>query len=349
MKKLLENKKAVFLLVVVVLIIIAIASGAIYINSLDQPFDKNNKDTIHVTIESGSTTVDIGQALEENGIIKSASDFKIFSKIKRYGSRYQAGAYGFSPSMTLSEIAEILISGKTSEMTFTIPEGYTIDQIARKLSDDGIVNKDRFLELVRNGNFDYDFLSSAQSGSNHLEGYLFPDTYTVPFDADEEEIIRIMLDRFDSVFTDKMKARAKKMGRSINEIMVVASIVERESKVPEERGKVASVVYNRLDIDMPLQMCSTVQYVLGEQKEVLTYADTEIQSPYNTYINPGLPPGPISCPGLSSIKAALYPEDTDYLYFVVSEKLDGTQNFSKDIEKFEKDKAAYYKALEGQN
>lgn len=349
MKKLLENKKLLILLVIVILIIIVIAGSAIYISGLDKPFDKNNKDTVHVTIESGSTTVDIGQVLEENGIIKSASDFKIFSKVKRYGSRYQAGSYGFSPSMTLTEIAEMLISGKTSQMTFTIPEGYNINQIAQKLSDDGIVDKDRFLEILRNGKFDYDFLSGAQTGNNHLEGYLFPDTYTVSFDADEEEIIRTMLDQFDSVFNDEMKVRAKKMGRSINEIMVVASIIERESKVPEERGKVASVIYNRLAIDMPLQMCSTVQYVLGEQKEILTYADTEIQSPYNTYINPGLPPGPISCPGLSSIKAALYPEDTDYLYFVVSEKLDGTQNFSKDIEKFEKDKAAYYKALEGQN
>lgn len=138
------------------------------------------------------------------------------------------------------------------------------------------------------------------------------------------------------------------MGYSLNEIMVIASIIERETQVDEERGKVSSVIYNRLKEGMPLQMCSTVQYILGEQKEILSNADTQIESPYNTYINQGLPPGPICCPGLASIEAALYPDETDYLYFVVSDKLDGTQKFSSDYNQFLKDKEDYYNALEQQ-
>lgn len=158
----------------------------------------------------------------------------------------------------------------------------------------------------------------------------------------EEQIIKVMLDQFEK---QPYKVYAESgSSYSLNDIITVASIIERECKVDEERPLVASVIYNRLAKGMPLQMCSTVQYVLGKQKEVLTYADTRIESPYNTYTNTGLPPGPICSPGLAAIKAALNPADTDYLYFVLSEKLDGTSNFSSDYAQFEKDKAAYDKA-----
>lgn len=348
MKKLMKNKLLFGLVCILVIAALAFAGGLIYINSLDKAYDSSKKDTVNITIESGSTTGDIGSLLEEKGIIESASAFKYFSKFKRYDSKYQAGNYALSPAMKLSEIADIIMSGKTNNMTLTIPEGYTIYQIADKLASEGLVDKEKFESLLAGGEFDYDFLRGAQKGKNHLEGYLFPDTYAIEYNADERTIIETMLNQFDSIFTDEFKKQAKKMGRSINDIIVVASIIERECRVDEERGKVASVIYNRLKDTMPLQMCSTVQYVLGKQKETLTDADTRISSPYNTYINPGLPPGPICCPGLASIKAALYPEDTDYLYFVVSDKLDGTQKFSSDYNQFLKDKDAYYKALEGQ-
>ena len=349
MEKLKNNKILMVIIAVVIIVLIAVFAFIGYSKSLDKAFDPEKKDTQYVEIVPGSTTVDIGNTLEEKGIIESASKFKTYTKLKRTGSLYQAGTYGFSPSMKLSEIAQTLIDGKTSQMTFTVPEGYTIYQIGEKLAADGVVDLDKFNDLLVNGDFDYDFLKGAQSGSNHLEGYLFPETYVVEFGASEETIINTMLGQFDKVLTDEMRKDIKKSGHTLNEIMAIASIVEREAKVDNERGKVSSVIYNRLKIDMPLQMCSTVQYVLGEQKEILTYADTEIESPYNTYVNPGLPPGPICCPGEEAIKAAIYPDDTDYLYFVVSEKLDGTQNFSSDIEKFEKDKAAYYDALEGKS
>lgn len=348
MKKLMRNKLLLVIVCTIIVLLIAGIAALIYINGLDKAYDSSKSDTINVTVEMGSTTEDIGTLLQEEGIIESSSDFKFFSKVKGYDGKYQAGTYALAPSMTLSEIAEIIISGKTNNITFTIPEGYTIYQMADKLSEEGIVDREKFVSLLTDGNFSYDFLSDAQSGKNHLEGYLFPETYTVEFGADEETIIKTMLNQFDTVFTEEFKARAEELGYSLNEIMVIASIIERETQVDEERGKVSSVIYNRLKEGMPLQMCSTVQYILGEQKEILSNADTQIESPYNTYINQGLPPGPICCPGLASIEAALYPDETDYLYFVVSDKLDGTQKFSSDYNQFLKDKEDYYNALEQQ-
>ncbi len=343
-----RNKLLLVIVCAIIVLLIAGIAALIYINGLDKAYDSSKSDTINVTVEMGSTTEDIGTLLQEEGIIESSSDFKFFSKVKGYDGKYQAGTYALAPSMTLSEIAEIIISGKTNNITFTIPEGYTIYQMADKLSEEGIVDREKFVSLLTDGNFSYDFLSDAQSGKNHLEGYLFPETYTVEFGADEETIINTMLNQFDTVFTEEFKARAEELGYSLNEIMVIASIIERETQVDEERGKVSSVIYNRLKEGMPLQMCSTVQYILGEQKEILSNADTQIESPYNTYINQGLPPGPICCPGLASIEAALYPDETDYLYFVVSDKLDGTQKFSSDYNQFLKDKEDYYNALEQQ-
>lgn len=350
MKKLMKNKLVFTLICALVVVIALVIGGTSYMNGLNDAFDPSKTDTLNITVEQGSTTTDIGALLQEKGIIASADEFKYYSKFKGYDGKYQAGNYALAPSMTLSEIAEIIMSGKTNNMTFTVPEGMTIYQISEKLADEGLVDKDVFDELLVSGKFDDDywFLKDAQDGKNHLEGYLFPETYTVEYGADEETIIRTMLDQFESVFTEEMRADMKKSGMSLNQIMVIASIVERESQVDIDRGKVSSVIYNRIDEGMPLQMDSTVQYVLGKQKETLTYADTELDSPYNTYVNPGLPPGPIACPGAASIKAAIYPEKTDYLYFVVSKELDGTHTFTADYNQFLKDKDAYYKALEAQ-
>ena len=158
-----------------------------------------------------------------------------------------------------------------------------------------------------------------------------------------------MLNQYDKVFTKKYKKRAKELNLSENEIIIIASLIERESQYDGDRAKIASVIYNRIKAGMPLQIDATIQYALGKPKENLSIADTKIDSPYNTYTNKGLPPGPICSPGKASIKAALYPESTDYLYYVVSEKLDGTHNFSKDYNKFLKDKEAYSKALAEKN
>lgn len=336
-----DLKKKILIAVICVAVII-VAGAVFYITGLGKALDSNDTQTVSVIISSGSSTGQIGQILEEEGIISSADKFKIWSRIKGYDSRYKAGTYTLSPSMDFQEIADIIVSGKVTTVNFTIPEGYTIYQTASAIAAKGLGDYDTLVSLIEAGDFEYDFLKDAQNNKNKLEGYLFPNTYTVDEGMNEEQIIKVMLDQFEK---QPYKVYAESgSSHSLNDIITVASIIERECKVDEERPLVASVIYNRLAKGMPLQMCSTVQYVLGKQKEVLTYADTRIESPYNTYTNTGLPPGPICSPGLAAIKAALNPADTDYLYFVLSEKLDGTSNFSSDYAQFEKDKAAYDKA-----
>ncbi|MGN1333823.1 MAG: endolytic transglycosylase MltG [Anaerovoracaceae bacterium] len=331
------------ILIAVICIAVIIVTGAVfYITGLGKALDSNDTQAVSVIISSGSSTGQIGQILEEEGIISSADKFKIWSRIKGYDSQYKAGTYTLSPSMDFQEIADIIVSGKVTTVNFTIPEGYTIYQTASAIAAKGLGDYDTLVSLIEAGDYEYDFLKDAQNNKNKLEGYLFPNTYTVDEGMNEEQIIKVMLDQFEK---QPYKVYAESgSSHSLNDIITVASIIERECKVDEERPLVASVIYNRLAKGMPLQMCSTVQYVLGKQKEVLTYADTRIESPYNTYTNTGLPPGPICSPGLAAIKAALNPADTDYLYFVLSEKLDGTSNFSSDYAQFEKDKAAYDKA-----
>ena len=331
------------IIVAVICIAVVIAAGVLfYIGGLGKALDSENTQTVNVTIPSGSGTIQIGQQLEENSIISSADKFKLWSRIKGYDSQYKAGTYALSPSMDFQTIADIIVGGKVNTVNFTVPEGYTIYQTARVIADSGLGDYDTLVSLIEAADFDYDFLDGAQNNKNKLEGYLFPNTYTIDEGMSEEQIIKVMLDEFEK---QPLKAyNESENSRSINEIITIASIIERECKVDEERKLVASVIYNRLEKGMPLQMCSTVQYVLGKQKEVLTYADTRIESPYNTYTNAGLPPGPICSPGLAAVQAALHPADTDYLYFVLSEKLDGTSNFSSDYAQFERDKAAYDKA-----
>lgn len=348
MKDFITNHRKAFVIICVVvgLIIVGIIGISVITSSMGAPVDKNSTDYISITIESGSGTEAIGQVLYDNGLIKSVTGFKIISRLKGYDGEFKAGVYSLSPSMSAPEIADIIIGGKIETNSFTIPEGYTIKQTAGTLADAGLVDYDSFLSLLQTGDFDYEFLKEAQTGENHLEGYLFPNTYQIAKDATEENIVNVMLEQFNTVFKDEYYTRAKELGLSINEVITIASIIERECLHDADRAKVASVIYNRLDDGMALQMCSTVQYVLGKQKETLLDSDTKIESPYNTYINPGLPPGPIASPGEASIKAALYPEDTDYLYFVVSAKMDGSHAFSSNYNQFLKDKDAYYAALE---
>lgn len=336
-----DLKKKIIIAAICIVLVIAVGA-AMYIVGMGKALDSEHTQTVSVTIPSGSGTGQIGQTLEEKGIIVSANKFKLWSRIKGYDSKYKAGTYSLSPSMDLETIADIIVGGKVNTVNFTIPEGYTIYQTARAIADKGLGDYNTLVSLIETADFDYDFLNGAQDNKNRLEGYLFPNTYTIDEGMSEEQIIKVMLSQFEKQpYKTYGDARSK---YSLNDIITIASIIERECKVDEERPLVASVIYNRLAKGMPLQMCSTVQYVLGKQKEVLTYADTKIESPYNTYINAGLPPGPICSPGLAAVQAALNPADTDYLYFVLSEKLDGTSNFSSDYAQFERDKAAYDKA-----
>jgi len=333
-------------LIVLLLIIAVVAGGALfYINSIGGPYDPSNTESISVETPEGKGASAIGEILEQNGIIESALKFKLFLKFSGFNDVMKAGTYMLSPSMSMEEIVQKLVENKVETMSFTIPEGLTLKQTAQKLADQGMGSYEVFLDEMQNGTFNYDWLQN-----NSLEGYLFPNTYSVPMDYTEHDIINTMLAQFEisvmSYYQDVSSPVKSEL--TLNEILAAASIIERECKVDDERPLVASVIYNRIHQSIKLEMCSTVQYILlettGEVKEDLTYADMAIESPYNTYLHFGLPPGPICSPGMASIKAALEPADTNYLYFVLSAKLDGTSEFTADYNEFLRYKDAYWAA-----
>jgi len=185
------------------------------------------------------------------------------------------------------------------------------------------------MDYAQNGDFPYDYLPAAGS-ANRLEGFLFPNTYMIEKDWTQKEIIDMLLSEFNKVWSEKYQQRADELGKSVKEVVTMASMVEKEAKVANERPLIASVFYNRVNINMKLQSCATVQFILGVAKYPLLYSDLEIDSPYNTYIYYGLPPGPIASPGEASLTASLYPDDSDYLYFRAQK--DGSHRFSRTLE-----------------
>lgn len=343
--------KKILMTLIIIILLLAVIGGVgaySYIKSVSAPLDPSSEEMKSIEIETGSTTRSIANVLEENGIIKSAMGFRIFSKINKLDGTFQAGTYLFSPAMSLDEITKELQSGKSKTISVTIPEGLNINETADILEKAGLIDKEKFIEAATNADFDFDFAKALPKTKTRLEGYLFPETYSFTEGQDEISIINTMLSQFDSVFTDEFRAKAKELGLTINEAVTIASIIEKEAQKDDERAKVSSVIYNRLKIDMTLGMCSTVIYSMGKHKKFLTDEDTAIDSPYNTYKNKGLPPGPIASPGAKSIEAALYPENTNYIYFVVSAKGDGSMEFSESYEEFLKNKDAYYESVQGQ-
>ena len=333
-------KKLISVLLAAALIL---AAGFLGVTAwIGAPLDKNDDSVRIVSVSEGSGTYDIAVVLEENGIIDNTSFFRILSKLKRYDGRYIAGAYELSPSMSMTEIMKKTASGDTATESFTVIEGQTVEKIAHNLDAAGIVDYDEFRNEEQHGVFDYDFLEGCENSMYRLEGFLYPDTYHFDMGTDAHDVIDIMLKRFDEVIYSQYKDVSCKY--SFRETVIIASIIQREAGRKEDMADVSSVIYNRLDIGMALQMDSVVSYILQEDKVDLTYSDINVDSDYNPYKNTGLPPGPISSPGLDAVKAAFNPNDTDYLYFVLSDKLDGSTNFSSDYSQFEKDKKAYYDA-----
>ena len=334
-----ENKLPVVIISIIVIGLLLFATAFIYISNAGKPLNSSNKEIVYLEIPKGSGSSEIARLLHDSKLIDNELAFKIKTKLGNYGSLYKAGYYPLSQSMSMDEIINLIQKGSALTVRFTIPEGFDIKRITERLLDQDLIDAGDFQNQVENGSFNYYFLSDAQKGKNRLEGFLYPDTYEVFPNATAKEIIDKMLSRFDQVFTLEYKDQLAKSGLTMNELITLASIIEREAKVPADRPVIASVFYNRLKIKMPLQSCATVQYILGEQKEKLTLDDIAIDSPYNTYKISGLPPGPICSPGLESIKAALYPAKTDYLYFLA--KGDGSTVFSTTYDEFLADKAKY--------
>ncbi|MEA4815926.1 MAG: endolytic transglycosylase MltG [Lachnospiraceae bacterium] len=297
---------------------------------------------ITVDIPEGATTQEIAEILHEKGLIKSVFSFKLQSKLEGYDGTYKHGTYEITKGLDDISIMKTIKTGVKveEELKITIPEGYTAKQIGDYLEANNICTSEEFLSAMNTGTFDYEFLIDVPKRENYLEGYLFPDTYFLFKSATPEDIINKMLSRFETVYNE-IKDDVASSKYSLDEIITIASIIESEIRVSNERELASAVIYNRLNIDMKLQMCSTVLYAMGKSKSSLLLEDLEIESPYNTYKYSGLPEGPISNPGEASILAAVSPADVDYLYFVLKSEDTGEHFFTSDYNSFLNSKAEY--------
>lgn len=290
-----------------------------------------------VEISMGSSLSHIADILEEEDLIDSEIMFKIFAYNK--SSAFKAGRHNFTSGNYFEIIKELETSPISKGISVTIPEGFEQREIALLLEKNNICSAEEFNKTAKLKNFqEYWFLNNVPEREYELEGYLFPDTYNFGENESVESIIRKMLENFNSKVTVEMKVKAEKMNMSFDDIIIMASIVEREAAADNEYKKVAGVFYNRIKNNPEsfgyLQSCATVQYILKERRDVLTLADTKIDSPYNTYKYQGLPTGPIASPGIKTIEAALYPEKTDYMYFVADGN--GRHYFAKTYEEHQK-------------
>ena len=291
-----------------------------------------------IDIPSKMSAFDVAMLLKKESLIKNSKYFQILAGITGKSRKIYAGKYKFDKNINMFSILRKLSSGKEKLHTFVIFEGATIRQIARLLANQGLVNEDRFIQLSK----DERICKYYEIPVNSLEGYLFPDTYSIPSGFTEEEIISIMAIRFGKVVNkDYYRLKANKKGFSLHQIITIASIIEKEAKMDEERKIISAVFHNRLNKNKNLESCATVIYALslaGKHKTRLHDRDLLIKSPFNTYYYSGLPPGPICNPGKDSIDAALDPANVHYIYFV--SKRDGTHYFS---EKYAEHKKAVQK------
>jgi UPF0755 protein len=290
-----------------------------------------------VRIAEGSTFQHVASLLERERLIKSRSAFVLLGKALEADRKIHPGEYEFNAAMLPADILTRLMAGRVVLHTVTVPEGYTVAQIADVLAQQEITNPAEFLRLTK----DQAFIKSLGISADSLEGYLYPDTYRFPRPMPAKDVIRTMVDALNQVFTSEWAARANELRLSRHEVLTLASVIEKETGVSEERPQISSVFHNRLKKKIPLQSDPTVIYGLPEFSGNLRKKDLSHPSPYNTYRWAGLPPGPIASPGAESIRAALYPAPSAYLYFV--SKNDGTHQFSvtlvdhnKAVEKYQK-------------
>ncbi len=278
-----------------------------------------------IVIPPGQNLSATANYLNYTGIIKNPVKFKLLARIKGCDKKIKAGEYLLSSSMPPIKILETIASGKVRLYKITIPEGYNLKQVASIIAKAKLGAKADFLRAATNSSFVYKQGINAET----FEGYLFPDTYHFPKDITPEKIIAAMVERFRSIFNRKWKKRAKDLNLSIHQVVTLASIIEKETGVSFERPVISSVFHNRLKKRMRLESDPTVIYGLKNFDGNITRKHLATQTPYNTYTIKGLPPGPIANPGSKAIEAALYPADTDFLYFV--SKKDRTHKFSANI------------------
>jgi len=312
------------------LLCLFLAIPAVYAAYLYLPVGRG--ENVIITIPPGSSASIISGQLEAQGVVRSGEAFALLARVKGLASQLQAGSYDFSPHATLGEVLDKIVAGDVIDQSVrvTIPEGLTLSGMGLLFERRGLFSQAEFLAAADSIELPYEYLAAVPPGVyRRLEGYLFPDTYSFPLAVRPEQVISIMAARFNDLVPPLYAASPLNERFTLHQIVTLASIVEKEAVKAAERPIIAGVFLNRLQRNMRLESCATIQFLLGTPRTLL-YADLEIVSPYNTYRHLGLPPGPIANSGLASIVAALNPATTPYLFFVA--RRDGSHIFSPTYE-----------------
>ena len=320
LKEFIKSKK--FLIIFISCLLGLFVILFVFSYQVEVPLSKNVEERIFI-VEQGQGSEEIAENLRTEGLISNKWAFFYYIWLEGKTKGLQAGEYSLTPSMSILEIAKKILEGDVIKdwIKVTIPEGWSIKKIEERLATLGLIKPGEKLPQKE-------------------EGYLFPDTYYFYKEVTIEQIIEKMQDNFDRKVDEELKKEIGKQEKTLNEIIILASIIQNEVILVKDMKIIAGIFYNRLEIGMALQSDATVNYVTGKGERRPSAQDIKIDSPYNTYIHRGLPPGSISNPGLDAIKAAIYPEDTDYLYFLNS--LDGTTIFSKTLDEHNENKRKYF-------
>lgn len=344
-----KRKGNVVTLIVSIVLVIVAFIGVFYAGKHFLPKLMGDKGQVlventTVEIPEGSGSAAIAKLLQEKHVIKSSEEFLALVAKTGDDKKLKPGTYTFKAGSDLSEvIAELVTGSAESGLKLTIPEGYTVAQTAQLVEKSLGIKASDFMEQAKASNFvgEFPFLEGAYKDS--LEGYLYPKTYRFDEGVSAKDVIHRLLAQFAKETKGLDFSKVKETyGLNMQQVITMASLIERETRVESERPRIASVIYNRLKKDMPLQVDASIIYALGKVKERLTRDDLKVDSPYNTYTNKGLPPGPICSPSLSAIKAVVNPEQTKYLYYVLTSK-DGSHTFTEDYDSFLKAKEVYKK------
>lgn len=314
------------LLLLSVVLLIVVAAG---VATLLSPVATNQSArTVLVTVPPGANARSIGALLERRGVVRHGMGFVLAARLEHVAGKMRAGHYELSPAMPPRQIALLIALGRTATDVVVIPEGFTLTQTARRLAQNHLVSESTFLALAQSQGRTF-HVHGFQPPSDSLEGYLFPDTYQVPKNATAHDIITQMLANFHARALADNEAALTQFPGGLPAAVTLASLVEREAETDKDRPLIAAVLRNRLARGMRLQCDASIQYVLPQHKSRLFFADLRVNSPYNTYLHAGLPPGPICCPGRASLDAALHPASSDALFYVA--RPDGSHIFTRTL------------------
>lgn len=328
--------------VLIILVIIFLCRAVPFIHEYTKT--SSGSETVTVEIPRGASGALIAQILKENGVIKSETAFRLKLRNSPLKDKLNYGTFSLYKSMCLEDILDKLsMTSIQGSVRVTIPEGYSAQMIAQRLEEKGLVSKNDFLKELANGSFEFSFIKDIKQGNGvkyRLEGYLFPNTYEFDSDSTAHEIINTLLGEFEKQYN--AVKNENKTDMDMNDIIITASLIEREAKLDSERSLISGVIQNRLKEDMPLQIDATVVYAISDglyDVDRVFYKDLEVDSPYNTYKYNGLPAGAICSPGIASVKAAMNPAKHNYMFYRTdSSKNDGSHIFTETFNQHVKNK-----------